>query len=570
MTDELELSIVVLPNALPVRVPLLRVLTTIGSAPDADLRLVTVAKEWALVKREGEKFTFRQLATKTTHELLPGRPLVVDGVEVTLKRPETSDRGLAGARFAETLADAKTPAEALEGLLHEMLAAADADSGAVLLRDGADYTVAAARQRDGSRAEGAELLLSDTVVREVLGQGATVRVGDASESVRYARIPSVVAMRLRTMLCVPMKLHGGVVGALFLGKRDVRAPFSPKIADDVALVAQLAVPLLVQLRARSSESAESATVEGLLVGESEKMVELRSIVSRVAPSDLSVLLAGETGSGKEVAAQAIHAASRRRGKPMVAINCSAVPEGLLAAELFGAKKGSFTGAVTDRIGKIEQADGSTLFLDEAGDMPLGMQAALLRVLEQREVVRVGENEPRKVDFRLIAATHKDLDAEVRAGRFREDLLYRLREVTVTLPPLAARGNDVLLLARLFLRQTEKQLGLPPRRLGEPAERAIVSHPWPGNVRELRAAIRRAAVLALATEISPKDLQLNAPARVPVSEVELGDLDRKLDEAKEEFVARYVKAVVDKHGGDRAAAADALGVSVRSIYRYLGG
>lgn len=255
---------------------------------------------------------------------------------------------------------------------------------------------------------------------------------------------------------------------------------------------------------------------------------------------------------------------------MVAINCSAVPEGLLAAELFGAKKGSFTGAVTDRIGKIEQADGSTLFLDEAGDMPLGMQAALLRVLEQREVVRVGENEPRKVDFRLIAATHKDLDAEVRAGRFREDLLYRLREVTVTLPPLAARGNDVLLLARLFLRQTEKQLGLPPRRLGEPAERAIVSHPWPGNVRELRAAIRRAAVLALATEISPKDLQLNAPARVPVSEVELGDLDRKLDEAKEEFVARYVKAVVDKHGGDRAAAADALGVSVRSIYRYLGG
>ncbi len=570
MTEELELSIVVLPNAHPVRVPLHRVLTTIGSAPDADLRLVTVPKEWALVKREGEKLTFRQLATKTTHELLVGRPLVVDGVEVTVRAPEPPDLGLADARFAEALAGAKTTSDALEGLLAEMLRAGGADTGAILLRDGNDYTVAAARKRDGTLADGAELLLSDTVVREVLGQGATVRVGDAAAHARYARIPSVVALRLRTMLCVPMKLHGATLGALFLGKHDVRSPFSPKVASDVALVAQLAVPLLVQLRARAAETETVASVEGLLVGESPPMRDLRGIVARVAPSDLSVLLSGETGTGKEVAAQALHAASRRAGKPMVAINCSAVPEGLLAAELFGAKKGSFTGAVTDRIGKIEQADGSTLFLDEAGDMPLGMQAALLRVLEQREVVRVGENEPRKVDFRLVAATHKDLDAEVRAGRFREDLLYRLREVTVVLPPLAARGGDVLLLAKLFLRQTERQLGLAVHTLGEPAERALLGHRWPGNVRELRAAIRRAAVLAGSTEIGPRDLQLTAPQKVPVSEVELGDLERSLSEAKEEFIARYVKAVVAKHDGDRNAAAEALGVSVRSIYRYLGG
>ena len=569
MTEELELSIVVLPNALPVRVALHRVLTTIGSAEGADLRLATVSKEWGLIKREGERITFRALATKTTHELAVGRALVVDGVELSLARPAPPDLGLSTARFAETLSAAKTPADMLEGLLAEMLAATDADSGAVLLRDGADYTVAAARQRDGRRAEGAELLLSDTVVREVLGAGATVKIGDAAESVRYARIPSVVAMRLRTMLCVPMKLHDRVVGALFLGKRDVRVPFSPKVASDVALVAQLSVPILVQLRARE-DAAPTSSDGAQLVGESTPMKELRAIVARVAPSDLSVLLSGETGSGKEVCAQAIHAQSARGKKPMVAINCSAVPEGLLAAELFGAKKGSFTGAVTDRVGKIEQADGSTLFLDEAGDMPLGMQAALLRVLEQREVVRVGENEPRKVDFRLVAATHKDLDAEVRAGRFREDLLYRLREVTVTLPPLAARGGDVLLLAKLFLRQTERQLGLPAHRLGEAAERALLGHGWPGNVRELRAAIRRAAVLAMDTEITPRDLQLAPPARVPVSDVELGDLNRTLDAAKEEFVSRYVKAVVDRCGGDRSAAAEALGVSVRSIYRYLGG
>ncbi len=250
----------------------------------------------------------------------------------------------------------------------------------------------------------------------------------------------------------------------------------------------MALPLLAQLR----RARVAGPVDELLVGESLEAV--RELVRRVAPSDLSVLILGETGTGKEVAARAVHAASPRASTPMIALNCAAVPESLLAVELFGCKKGAYTGAVSDRKGRIEAADGSTLFLDEVGDMPVPMQVALLRVLEEKAVTRVGENVERPVDFRLVAATSKDLDEEVEAGRFRKDLLYRLRELAVVLPPLRDWRDDVLLLARLFLRQAEQQLGLRARRLSPAAEKALARHAWPGNVRELRAVMRRASIL----------------------------------------------------------------------------
>jgi DNA-binding NtrC family response regulator len=243
-----------------------------------------------------------------------------------------------------------------------------------------------------------------------------------------------------------------------------------------------------------------------------------------------------------------------------------VPELLLGAELFGASKGAFTGAVAHRAGKIEEADGSTLFLDEVGDMPLTMQAALLRVLEQREVMRLGENTPRKVDFRLIAATHRDLDAEVRAGRFREDLLFRIREVFIGLPPLRVRVGDIEFLAQLFLLEATKQFGLGARKLADDAVQALASYAWPGNVRELRGSMRRVALLSDGPVIHARDLELGPPRSVAQSD--LGDLDRTLDDARDEFAARYVAAVLARHGGNREKAAGALGISLRSMYRFL--
>jgi transcriptional regulator with GAF, ATPase, and Fis domain len=570
MTQELELVVVAGRGAAPLRFPLDRPLVTLGAAEEAHVRIATLPREWAVLRADAAGAMLRLLASGETRVLSVGERVLLEGVELWLERPAVVDPGLSAAPLAEALYDARTPDEALSGFLDAVLRASSADGGAILLREGDDYRVAIARNADGTIPRGAEVLLSDTVVREVLSGGAAVRVGDAQATTRYANVPSVVAFSLRSVLCVPMSLHGKVLGAVFLGKRDVRAPLSSRVAEDVALIAKMAVPLLARLRA-GLETA--AAPEDAILGESAPMLAVKRLVARIAPTDLGVLISGETGTGKEVVARAIHEASLRRAKPMVAINCSAVPESLLAAELFGAKRGAFTGAVADRVGKIEQAHGSTLFLDEAGDMPLAMQAALLRVLEQREVVRVGENVARRVDFRLVCATHKDLDAEVRAGRFREDLLYRLREVTVPLPPLRERGSDVLLLARTFLRQTEHQLGLAPHELGDDVCALLLKHPWPGNVRELRATMRRAAVLADARALRPSDLfetraggfSLPPPAK---SHPSLGDTSRPLEQAKDDFVRRYVQAAIERAGGDRQAAADALGISLRSLYRYV--
>ena len=266
-------------------------------------------------------------------------------------------------------------------------------------------------------------------------------------------------------------------------------------------------------------------------------------------------------------ARALHAASGRAGKPMIAINCASVAPTLLDAELFGYRKGAFTGAIADRVGLIEAAHGSTLFLDEIADMPLAMQAALLRVLEEREVKRLGDNLPHAVDFRLICATHKSLDAEVAAGRFRADLLFRLREVTITVPSLADRSADIALLAHAFLRRAEQQLGLVMHALTEEALAALRAHPWPGNVRELKSTMRRAAVLADSKLIRVSDLGLpgldgQVVAPPPAAAIE------PLATVRDAFIRAYVERAVAACQGDREAAAKALEIGVRSLYRYL--
>ncbi|MCA9672279.1 MAG: sigma-54-dependent Fis family transcriptional regulator, partial [Myxococcales bacterium] len=522
----------------------------------------------------------------------------VDGVTVRLERaasaaaaaaePRGRDAALDVSPLVDRLASVEDPREALALLLEAVMQASGADSGAVILREQDDYTVAVSRRRDGGVVDEAAALLSDHIVREVLSGGEQVHLGDAAGDPSYASIPSVALLKLRSVLCVPMPLSGLVLGAIFIGKHGAEAPFSRALREQLAMLASLAVPLIVQLRrlpdgaaagtASATSAADTSTAaERLLVGESEGMQRVRALIDRVAPSDLSVLIRGETGTGKELVARAVHATSTRGDRPLIALNCAAVPEGLLEAELFGAKRGAFTGAVSDRKGRIEMAHRSTLFLDELGDMPLAMQASLLRVLETRELSRLGDNEVRRVDFRLIGATHKDLHAEVAAGRFRQDLLYRLEELTIELPPLRQRGGDVLLLAQLFLRQTERQLGLGSRRLAHDAAEALLVHGWPGNVRELRATMRRAAILCDGQAIERAHLGLSssgasAPAQPATLATErsttLGDLERPLAAARDDFLAAYVGAVLERCGGDRDVAAKRLDISVRSLYRYL--
>jgi DNA-binding NtrC family response regulator len=568
---EFELRIIPADEGAEIRTRLVRSLTTIGADQAANVQLPGVPGRWAVVQSQAQGAQVRLLGSGESHELKEDQELELDGVKLSLRRLDRAPDGLPVQPLVDQLSDVESPKEALELMLAGVIEATQADSGAIILREEDDYTVAVARQSSGGSLDNAAELLSDNIVREVLNGGAKVWISDADRQERYANIPSIISLKLRSVLCVPMQLHDHVLGAIFLGKHELRRPFNQRQVQDLSLLASMCVPLLIQLRRILPGTGPA---EEIILGESEMIRAVRRLVERVAPSDLSVLVQGATGTGKELVARAVHAASPRSDHPMVVINCAAVPEGLLEAELFGCKRGAFTGAVADRPGRIEQAHQSTLFLDEVGDMPLAMQAALLRVLEDKVVTRLGENQTRAVDFRLITATHKDLEDEVAQGNFRQDLLYRLKEFTIELPLLSSRGPDILLLAQLFLRQSEQQLGLSARRIGRPAADQILNYSWPGNVRQLRAAMRRAAILCDEREITPEHLSLDGIEQVKRpsvgrdSDSSLGDLTRPLAQAKQDFTARYVAAVLTHYAGDREKASAALGISIRSLYRYL--
>jgi len=569
---DLVLVIVPVPGASPLRVPLAKRITSIGSDPSADLRLVTAPARWAVVHRAESQIEVVLAATGERRKLAPGERLLADGIALAVESiasERARERSI--EELVSALAAVDSPERAVEQMLTGLIAASGADLGALILGDGEAYSVAAARDKAGAVLEGAHELLSDTIVRDVLGSGERVRLDDVAAHSRYAGIPSVTAMKLGSALCLPMRLDGRTLGAVFLARHD-RFSADDRTLGELQLLAAIAVPLLAQVRRHAPPSSDE------IVGESKPIVALRALIKRVGAADLSALLHGPSGSGKELVARALHHASSRAAKPMIAINCASVAPTLLDAELFGYRKGAFTGAMTDRTGLIEAAHGSTLFLDEIGDMPLAMQAALLRVLEQREVKRLGDNTPRSVDFRLVCATHRDLEAEVTAGRFRADLLFRLREVTLEVPPLAERGDDVVLLAHAFLRQAEGQLGLALHTLTEDAQAALKAHAWPGNVRELKATMRRVAVLADSRLIRAADLGF-APRASAGSTSKTTPLGAWLDATaagplqplatvRDELVRRYVELAVERCDGDRDAAAKALEIGVRSLYRYL--
>jgi DNA-binding NtrC family response regulator len=292
--------------------------------------------------------------------------------------------------------------------------------------------------------------------------------------------------------------------------RKESLPFNLKPVVDAALNAQ------AEMRSATAFKPQ-LTVEQYqdsLVGQSQPMQQVFKMVGRVSHSDAPVMITGESGSGKELVARAIHHYSSRSAQPFIAINCAAIPENLLESELFGHEKGAFTGAAAQRIGRFEQSNGGTLFLDEIGDMPLGVQSKILRVLQEGEFSRVGGNSTVKTDVRIIAATNKTLEQEVAKKQFREDLFYRLNVVRVHLPPLRQRREDINLLAEYFLKKIATQKHLPQLKLSEEAVKLMEEYPWPGNVRELENTIQRACVLATSDVLLPKDIPLGAAGQRP--------------------------------------------------------
>lgn len=361
-----------------------------------------------------------------------------------------------------------------------------------------------------------------------------------------------------------MTAHGSLdsaVAALRLGACDyLLRPFDIE-ALELAIDRVFATRGLLRQNAYLRDEAARPVQSGLL-GRSAPMVALREQVAKVGPTRASVLLTGETGTGKEVVARAIHQASERRDALFVAVNCAAIPADMLESELFGHEKGAFTGAQKQRIGKFELAQGGTLFLDELGEMPIALQAKLLRAIEAGEISRLGSNDPVTLDVRLIAATNRAPREAIRDGRLREDLYFRLNVFALELPPLRARREDVGQLFAHFL-------GLPETGLPAAVLDHLASYGWPGNVRELRNMAERARILAGTSALAPRHFPLPAEPAIPEAPAAaaLPD-DLALDPAVETLERRYLEAALKLSGGNKARAAQKLGISERTIWYKL--
>jgi len=322
-----------------------------------------------------------------------------------------------------------------------------------------------------------------------------------------------------------------------------------------------------EVKRLTSEASKGGRGVGALTGESRAMRKVYDLIRRVADTDTTVLLSGESGTGKELVARALHTESARANMPFVAINCAAVPASLLESELFGHMKGAFTDAKNTRKGLLEQASGGTLLLDEIGEMPLEMQPKLLRVLQERQVRPVGGNAVVPVDCRIIAATNRDLESEVEEQRFREDLYYRLNVVQIHIPPLRARGNDVLVLAQHFVRKFAERMGKGVTGISSEAAKKLLDYDWPGNVRQLENSMERAVTLTRFEQITVEDLPERI-SRYEGSRITLGDIDSEHMLTLDELEKRYIERVLKAAQGNKTQAAKLLGVDRRTLYRKL--
>jgi DNA-binding NtrC family response regulator len=365
-----------------------------------------------------------------------------------------------------------------------------------------------------------------------------------------------------TLPVVVMTAWGSIdlaVEAMRQGARDfVQKPWEN---ERLLSILRTQIELGRALRARDRLEAAQRALPGegspRLIAQSPAMRPVLEIVDRVGPSDAAVLVTGENGTGKGLVARALHAASKRAGRPLVTVNIGGLAEGTFESELFGHVRGAFTDAKSDRVGRFEAADGGTLFLDEIGNLPPGLQAKLLRVLETGELERVGSSRTLRVDVRVIAATNADLAAEVEAGRFRQDLFFRLNTIEIHLPPLRERREDIPLLAAHFLERLAARYRKSLRGFEAPAMEALLAHPWPGNVRELEHAVERGVLMAAGETIGVGDLGLRAPAGggQSLDEMSLEDVERIL-----------IRKALDRYGGNVSQAAEALGLSRSALYR----
>ncbi len=448
------------------------------------------------------------------------------------------------------------PHQMLEEILKAAFRTFDAERGFIALVDEDTGELTCELVRDNTAEEEVERLeVSRTILHKVRKDGIAVLTVNALKDSQFRDVESVKEYSIRSALCAPLLSRDEIIGVIYLDNRASAGKFSE---DDLMFLTALAHQagtalgnswLHRQVVQENIRLASALKPRFHVLGESAKMKKVFMTMKKAAPSDITVLIEGDTGTGKELVAQAIHELSSRRDRPFVAVNCAAIPKELIESELFGHEKGAFTSAVSTRQGKFELAHGGSIFLDEIGDMSLETQAKVLRTLEEQEFQHVGGSKSIKVDFRVIAATNKDMGKAVKEGKFREDLYYRLNVVLLKLPALRERKEDIIPLAEYFMGDKKK-------KISQKAQNLLMSYDWPGNVRELRNYIERAVVLGGGEVIQPEDLPYNVRKGLKVIAAPLEPLDR----IEEDHIIRVLRSME----WNKSEAAKILGVTRQTL------
>jgi DNA-binding NtrC family response regulator len=557
--------------------------TTIGSSPDADVFLPDpelAAVHIRIEARGGGHVLIREAQPllvnghRAHKHLLEAYDSIVIGKNTLSFRPgpppsRRENHGLEAIRrlhaFARRVLGHEDPDTLAPLLVADLLHLTGAQRGTIV-RFGADDDPSSLVTATQGSFSGPEIAYSRTLLSRMQREGKGIFVDDALHDPELRDAQSLVGSPSFSAAIVPMYSEGRLLGALYISGKSLQA----SALDLLELYADHAVMLLESerrnraLEARLDEPLAATDDASLIVGVSPPMLAVKKVIRKVAASRAPLLVTGETGTGKEVVAREIHRLSSRARGPFVAVNCGSIPHELLASELFGHTRGAFSNAHKDRLGYFRSADGGTLLLDEIGEMPLAQQVALLRVLAEEKVTPVGSDTSVPIDVRVLFATNRPLEAEVAAGRFRQDLFFRIAVVTVELPPLRERGGDILRLAEFFLRHHAREQRAPDVRFSDQALAAIRSTHWEGNVRQLDAAVRRGVLLRETDVLTPDDLGIESRT----SSIAPDGVVRPLAMARDEFLRDYVRGIVERMGGNRTAAADALLVTPRTIFKYL--
>ena len=585
------------PDADSQRFLLEKPLTSIGCAPDCDIQLAghSVEESHAVVHFDGTSFSIQALkrsapitinGKKRKKHVLKHQDLLqigphtltfsmLDGLSTdpaqSQRDSERLDFELDSYRRLQAFSQKLLGEYELDALLEQMMDAVieitRADKGFLILAEGEDFHIRVARNIDRETIRDAVEHVSDSIIAKVIQTRAPLIVSDALEHAEFKAAQSVINLQLSSVMCAPLVHQSRLIGAIYVGNENIANLFERRHLDLLGVFASQASLILANAMhvngLQSDKKALAQRIEemrfGSIIGACAAMREIFVTIDKVAPTNVNVLVLGETGTGKELIANELHYRSSRKDKAFVTLNCGAIPESLLESELFGHVKGAFTGATSTREGKFQAADGGTIFLDEIGEMPLNLQVKLLRVLQERTITKVGATNSEFVDIRVVAATNINLEEAVRAGKFRDDLYYRLNVVQMRLPALRQRGDDVVLIARYLINKVCEEFGLPSKELGPEAIQALKKFDWPGNIRQLENRLKKAIVLSDVDVLQPADLDLSP-------EVLLETLP--LAEAKERFAYTYIMEALERHGGNRTRTAKELGVDPRTIFRYL--